>query len=221
MRNLHQIQYSDLVYAFLRIYLPTAGQLARSTFRAREHRFFKRAARAQYSSSPARFLESSTKGESALDRRLRREFFAEIVPRYLTYEDRVSMASSVESRVPFLDHRLVEYAFGLNDSDKIKEGMTKYVMREAMRNHLPPSVVEDHLKVYIESPFASWLGGSLRPLVESSLLSGQPRVEHFLDPKHFRPLVLKVLEGHRVRAWELYLVWRALTAEAWLRRFFP
>lgn len=219
MRKLHNVEYSDLIYAFLRIYLPAFGRIARATHRIREKKFFREEAFRDFGSTPARFRESSTFGKSALDRRLRREFFAEVLPKCLTYEDRASMASSVESRVPFLDHRLVEFAFGLDDSDKINNGMTKYVIREAMKDMLPKSISSDPRKLFIESSFASWLQGPLRPLVEGTLLSEHSRVKGIVDPKHFLPLVKKVIEGHSVSEWSLNLVWRTLTAEMWLRRF--
>lgn len=62
------------------------------------------------------------------------------LPRLLHYEDRNSMAHSIEARVPFLDYRLVEYIYALPDEYKIKDGYTKYVLRAALRGVLPEKI---------------------------------------------------------------------------------
>ena len=67
--------------------------------------------------------------------------FKSSLPHLLHYEDRNSMAFSIESRVPFLDHRLVEFAFSLNDSDKINQGETKYILRQSLQSILPPKII--------------------------------------------------------------------------------
>jgi len=79
------------------------------------------------------------------------------LPVLLHCEDRNSMAHSVESRIPFLDYRLVEFVLKLPDRYKIKNGITKYVMREAMRPTLPAAIYKRYDKMGFVTPEAVWL----------------------------------------------------------------
>jgi asparagine synthase (glutamine-hydrolysing) len=74
----------------------------------------------------------------------------------LRYEDRNSMAFSIESRVPFLDHRVVEFAINLPDSIKIKEGWTKYILRMIIDKKLPDSLVWRKEKKGFITPERTW-----------------------------------------------------------------
>jgi asparagine synthase (glutamine-hydrolysing) len=89
----------------------------------------------------------------------------------LTKSDRMSMAHSVEVRPPFLDHRIVEFAATLPASLKIRGGRQKYILKELMKDKLPPSIL-GHKKIGFDIPVHEWLRGPLRPLVEESLLHG-------------------------------------------------
>ena len=79
------------------------------------------------------------------------------LPALLRYEDRLSMAFSIESRVPFLDHRLVELAFALPDDAKFSHGWSKYALRQALDGVLPPSVVWRRDKKGFPTPVGAWL----------------------------------------------------------------
>ena len=91
-----------------------------------------------------------------------------VLPYILHSEDRLSMAHSIESRVPFLDHRLVEFCLSLPDDFKIKNGIRKRVMREAMRPGLPPAVYRRYDKIGFETPFPKEFG-QLWPAVFDSV----------------------------------------------------
>jgi asparagine synthase (glutamine-hydrolysing) len=82
--------------------------------------------------------------------------------------DRASMAVSLEARVPFLDHRLVEWASTLPDEMRIHGGVTKVVLREAYREVLPPSIVQRD-KMGFDLPLDTWIRGPLRPLATDML----------------------------------------------------
>lgn len=79
------------------------------------------------------------------------------MPALLHYEDRNSMTFSVESRVPFLDYKLVEYAFTLPGSLKIKNGTTKIILRSALKNLLPEEILKRQDKMGFESPDSVWI----------------------------------------------------------------
>ena len=150
---------------------------------------------------------------------MRREFFTEVLTPILEYEDRMSMSASVESRVPFLDYRLVEFSFGLDDSDKIHDGISKYIVRNAMKDSLPSSIVNEKMKLYFNGPIDIWLRGNLRPIVNEILVKGDSFISGLMNPKQFRPLIKRVLDQGEFDDWDERLVWRMLIAEAWMRVF--
>lgn len=78
------------------------------------------------------------------------------LPALLHWEDRNSMAQSIESRVPFLDHTLVEYIMALPEEKKISGGQTKVILREAMRNIIPDEIVNRQDKIGFQTPEAYW-----------------------------------------------------------------
>lgn len=79
------------------------------------------------------------------------------LPHLLKYEDRNSMWFSIETRLPFLDYKLVELAVSLNDSYKVNNGWTKYILRKSMENHLPDEIIWRKNKIGFEAPVNSWL----------------------------------------------------------------
>ncbi len=94
----------------------------------------------------------------------------------LHYEDRMSMAHGVESRVPFLDHRLVEFAFSLPSRFKIKHPYQKYIHRISMKEVVPAEIYERTDKAIFSAPFYSrWMRAELVPYIESIFSSNQFR----------------------------------------------
>lgn len=79
------------------------------------------------------------------------------LPHLLRYEDKNSMRFSIETRLPFLDYKLVELALGINNSFKIKEGYTKYLLRKAGAGFVPESILWRKNKIGFEAPSAVWL----------------------------------------------------------------
>jgi len=94
--------------------------------------------------------------------------FTTSLPALLHSEDRNSMAFSIESRVPFLDHRLVEFGFSLQDEDITKNAETKYILRKALSGLLPEATVHRHDKKGFVTPGENkWLRGPLKHLVQA------------------------------------------------------
>lgn len=79
------------------------------------------------------------------------------LPHLLRYADRNSMGNSIEARVPFLDHQLVETCFGISDKLKIKNGWTKHLMRVALHGLIPNNILWRKIKFGFEAPTASWV----------------------------------------------------------------
>ncbi len=98
------------------------------------------------------------------------------LPKLLRYEDRNSMAHSIEARLPFLDHRLVEFTIGLWDQHKIVGGDTKRVLRSAMAGYLPEPVRKRRDKIGFATPQQDWFRGPLRPAIEAGV---RDTLDHF------------------------------------------
>ncbi|MCB1643621.1 MAG: asparagine synthase (glutamine-hydrolyzing), partial [Xanthomonadales bacterium] len=108
-------------------------------------------------------------GHSRLDAALRWDSTEGPLQALLRYGDRNSMAWSRELRQPFLDHRLAELVFSLPDQFKVGAGMTKRVLREAMRDIIPEQIANRHDKLGYQAPLGSWFSGSLREWVSGGL----------------------------------------------------
>jgi asparagine synthase (glutamine-hydrolysing) len=87
----------------------------------------------------------------------RNEIFKYQLPHLLKYEDRNSMANSIEARLPFLDYRVVELALSLPVSLKIRAGFTKYILRKSMVNNLPEEILWRKNKFGFNAPVQSWM----------------------------------------------------------------
>lgn len=85
------------------------------------------------------------------------EFTKTQLPPLLKYEDKNSMRNSIETRLPFLDYKLVEFSLSLNDGFKIRDGWTKYILRKAVSSILPSSITWRKNKIGFEAPVNHWL----------------------------------------------------------------
>lgn len=152
-------------------------------------------------------------GANRIDAALYRDLTELSIPALLHHEDRTSMAFSIEARVPFLDHRVVEFALALDYREKVQGGLMKSVLRDAMRDLLPRSVVERPDKLGYPTPVGRWLDESAAE-VKEVLLDG------FAE----RGLIAR---GDVEQAWarhergqgDPWLLYRWLSTELWLARF--
>jgi asparagine synthase (glutamine-hydrolysing) len=158
------------------------------------------------------------RAEHAFRDRLRSQLhliFAERgLPALLRYEDRNSMAHSIEARLPFLDYRLVEFLFCLSGDFLIHRGRTKEILRHALSDLLPPLVRERVDKVGFETPEAEWFRGPLGDLAED-VFSSRPFAQRgFYDAAAVRRHLERHRDGNPAKGYEL---WRALNLELWSR----
>ncbi len=137
------------------------------------------------------------------------------IPTLLRYEDRNSMAFSLEARVPFLDHRLVEFCFALPYRFKIDPPQTKLILRQAMNGILPPSVVDRQDKLGYPTPMAHWFRGHLKDWAEDILESQAFRECELLDAGACREVWRQHLSGQD-QSWG---VWRILCCFRWSQLF--
>ena len=138
------------------------------------------------------------------------------LPELLRYEDRNSMAHSLEARVPFLDYRLVELLFSLDGGQLIERGRTKAVLRRALGDLLPPVVRDRVDKLGFVTPEGRWLRGKLGELAGDVFASQAFANRGFVDAGAAR----RRLERHRRGELEAgFELWRALNVELWARTF--
>ena len=129
--------------------------------------------------------------------------------------DRMSMAASIENRPPFLDHELVELAFRIDSSLKVKGSSGKWIVKEIARRHLPANIV-DRKKVGFRVPLDEWFRGGLKDYVHDLLLGRDAFVSRYLQ----RSVVEAMLGDHmRGRRNEELRLWTLLGFEVWHRTF--
>jgi asparagine synthase (glutamine-hydrolysing) len=133
----------------------------------------------------------------------------------LMKQDQMSMSASIESRVPFLDHKLVEFAATLPDQWKLNGWTTKRVLRESMKGLLPESIL-NRPKMGFPVPFAGWTRGGWNDVVRDVLLDRRSRERGIVDP----PAVERLLTDHasgRTEGGDR--IWSLLNLELWHRTF--
>ena len=130
----------------------------------------------------------------------------------LTKIDRAAMGVSLETRLPFLDHRVVEFAWKLPKCLKLHRGQTKWILRQVLYRHVPRNLVE-RPKMGFGVPIDSWLRGPLRNWAEELLDENRLEREGFFHPEPIRQKWLEHLNGQR--NWQQQL-WNVLMFQSWL-----
>ena len=137
----------------------------------------------------------------------------------LTYNDKMSMASSVEVRVPFLDRELAEFvAWNVPPSLKLKGRLrptTKYILRQAMRGILPQEVLQQP-KAGFGAPVDYWLANDLKEMVDDLLSTSQVKKRAMFHPEAIRHFVDEHRSGRN--DWSMQ-IWQFLTLELWMQTF--
>lgn len=155
-----------------------------------------------------------TKGAGPFEQKLHRDLTASLIPHQLLRADKSSMAFSLECRFPFLDYRLVELAFSLSPETKMRDGVSKWVMREAMRRDLPESVYNRRDKKGFPVPERSWLKGELRAWVDSWVYSDAMKRLPWIRWKKFEAHYRRFRDSKNADAWGRQL-WTVLSVALW------
>jgi asparagine synthase (glutamine-hydrolysing) len=153
-------------------------------------------------------------GDDLLGRMSRADLSTYLVE-LLMKQDQMSMAASVESRVPFLDHELVEHVVGLPSRLKLRGVTTKAVLREALRDVVPEAILRRR-KLGFPVPLGGWLRGPYYPVLRDLLLSRRALERGLFEPAALAELIAEHRAGVRDHAHQLFLL---MGLELWLRRF--
>jgi asparagine synthase (glutamine-hydrolysing) len=143
------------------------------------------------------------------------DILTDTLPQLLRFEDRSSMAFSLEARVPLLDHRLIEYGLALPDHLKVRRGWSKFALREAMQGLMPESVRLRKSKLGFAAPDRIWLSQDLRPRV-NELIGGDLRCQKYVDAGALRYWYSSD-KAERSNAESYRGMFRILSLETWMR----
>lgn len=210
-----------LPYRFSRVQT-LAATLSIEPFEARMPRWFGALTRAQCSellqlaprsSAPGATVFAADPRASALRRILTFDQTSWLPDNLLERGDRMTMAASIESRMPFMDHRLAAFVSSMPDRYRLRGMTSKWILREAMQRLLPRAILE-RPKVGFRVPVNLWFRGHLRDYLRDSLTGPDS-----LTRSHYRPDVLqRVLNEHeRGRRNHEKLLWCLLNLEIWQR----
>jgi asparagine synthase (glutamine-hydrolysing) len=148
-------------------------------------------------------------------RMMRLDFETYLPEDVLTKVDRMSMAHSIESRVPLLDNQVIEFAAALPSPLKIANGRRKHILKEAVRDLLPASIL-DRRKQGFGVPIGVWFRGGLSSLLSDVLTSPRARQRGYFDPRFVNRLVAEHRGGKRDHTLRL---WQLLIFELWHREY--
>lgn len=139
-------------------------------------------------------------------------FYVDGLPSYLRYEDRNSMAASVESRVPLLDHRLVEVASRLDPALFWQGGLLKWPLRQAASEVLPTEVYARRDKIGFATPQAVWMRGELKNYILECI--GSLRERNLIDAEELERYFKQYVNGQHD---DWMSVWRAVSVNQWMQ----
>jgi len=164
-------------------------------------------------------LQSAGQYERCQGDHLRRMLYVDchtwLADNLLERGDRMSMAASIENRPPFLDHELVELAFRIDSSMKVRGKSGKWIVKEIARRYLSANIV-DRKKVGFRVPLDEWFRGGLKDYAHDLLLGSNSFVSSYLD----RRVIEAMLRDHmRARRNEELRLWTLLGLEVWHRTF--
>lgn len=151
--------------------------------------------------------------ENLIDRMLYNDYH-NMLGSILRTEDRMSMAHSIESRVPFLDFRLVELAASIPATAKVSGDQPKLILKQVARRQVPESII-NRRKQGFSAPIDSWFMGALGSEVRELLLGDRARARGYFDTGEVERLLARVLEQKK----DIWRIWSLVTFEMWCRIF--
>lgn len=149
-----------------------------------------------------------------LDRHMRAQIEHYGFNQILQYEDHSAMLNSIEIRSPFVDYRLMEFAFSLPDRFKFSDGVTKRIQREAFAGRLPNNIANNNRKIGFSTPFESWLQTpEMREFVHGLVQNNSFLKRGIWQPEKLR----KILTNPQMNP--KFPFWRFINLELWAREY--
>jgi asparagine synthase (glutamine-hydrolysing) len=159
--------------------------------------------------------DTSTPEYDPVTERLHLDHSRNLLPALLQYGDAVSMAHGVESRLPFMDYRLVEWLFSRGDDMKIVGGHTKWLLRRYLSNAGQEGIARRKDKLGYPTPIEDWLAGERGQLLDDLLLAPDARIRRYCDAGALKRLIARHVSGRKGSGNHLY---RLVSLELWMRR---
>lgn len=154
---------------------------------------------------------------SPLNQRLYQHTHETVLPTLLRNYDRFSMSHGVEIRMPFLDHRLVSFAFALPSSSKVRHGYSRAVVRQAVASYLPPEVAFRKTKMGWSTPILDWMRGPLKSFILDTVQSQEFQTSSLVDAPKLKQEVFHLLEAPNAQYDRAQGLWALLVPFFWER----
>jgi asparagine synthase (glutamine-hydrolysing) len=177
-----------------------------------------RAPLTEFMGNPVYEKDERFKRLSGLGKNLYIYFHYTVLPSILRNFDRASMGNGIETRMPFMDWRLVCYLFSLPDEAKMGHGYAKRILRDAMEGIIPDNIRLRTNKIGFTSPMGKWLTGGLRNIVKDTLTSQSFGESNLFSGKTIRDSGLQLLEQNNLPGFAA-TVWPAVNAHLLARQF--
>ncbi len=174
------------------------------------------------------YSEDNTKYENAkvfkrlshFNRKLYISAHFSVLPTLLRNYDLYSMMNGVEIRMPFLDYRIVRFAFSINWESKLRNGFTKSIIRDSLRDIMPREVTERKTKIGFNTPIVEWLKGPWREWVLDEIHSQEFATCMLIDHKSVSKQIEKVVDDSKATYSDAEIAWTKLMPYLWERYFY-
>lgn len=157
---------------------------------------------------------------SHFNRVLYNDFHVTILPTLLRNYDHYSMASGVEIRMPFMDHRLVSMAFSLEWDSKLRGGFTKSIVRDALGDIMPQEVVNRRTKFGFNTPVVEWMKGPWKEFLLDCVHSQSFRNCDLLKTKQVRKEIEEMMVNDSINYWQAEVIWTHFMPYLWEQYFY-
>jgi len=146
-------------------------------------------------------------------------FHQTTLPTLLRNYDRYSMINGVEIRMPFMDHRLVSYAFSLPWTSKIRNGYTKAIVRDALSDIIPPYVAYRKTKIGFNAPLVDWFKGPMRTFLLETVESKEFNDNPIVDPVTTKEAIMKTIYDPSSKFKDAEETWKMISPFFWFKGF--
>ena len=128
--------------------------------------------------------------------------------------------SGVEIRIPFLDHRIVEFAFSIGQQSKIKDGYSKSILRDSSRKMLPKDIIDNKSKIGFAPPIIDWVQGPLKEYILDEIDSSCFRNSSLINSNKLKKQLYKVINNNQsMKLYDVERIWKTFNIFLWEKAF--